>query len=223
MQDCLQFLVKRTEILVERAQEHQCHKMALKYMIEEANMELQRPEGPASATTPAAKTKPVRSPTVVRTKSSGPTSPVRRRAVRRPSAGQIDDELEPEQQLLRSLGISLPADTAPQRQRIEALEKALQDRASKLEAHSKSLQSSTETSISSHLLDSHITLHLLRNSLLAQSPYNNVSVLDPEIESSLSTLEDDVQLLHDRLENLDLERLQTKNPHREQLVARWAR
>lgn len=219
MHDCLEYLVKRTEVFVERAQEQQCHKMALKYVMDEAKRELER----SRTSTTENKPKAPKSPTMQRTKSSGPTSPVRKRPIRRRSSGQADDELEPEQQLLRNLGISLPHESVPEQQRIDALEKAQLDRANKLEAHWHSLQSSTETSISSHLLDAHITLHLLRNSLLAQSPYNNVSVLDPDVESSLSTLQDDVERLQERLEGLDLKKLQARNPHREQLVERWSR
>lgn len=219
MHDCLQYLVKRTEVFVEQAQEQQCHKMALRYILEEAKRELESSETPTTEKKPKAP----KSPTMQRTKSSGPTSPVRKRPIRRRSSGQAEDELEPEQQLLRNLGISLPADSAPEQQRIDALERALFDRANRLEAHSHSLQSSTETSISSHLLDAHITLHLLRNSLLAHSPYNSVSLLDPDVESSLSMLQNDIEHLQERLEGLDLKKLQARNPHREQLVERWSR
>ena len=186
-------------------------------MLEEAKKELQRSEIKSSDT----ELKSARL-SVQRAKSSGATSPVRRRATRRRSSGQIDDELEPEQQLLRNLGVSLP-DIASAQPRIDALERALLDRANKLDGHAHSLQSTTETSISSNLLDAHVTLHLLRNSLLAQSPYHSVSLLDPEIESSLSTLENNIQQLQEKLENVDLQKLQERNVHREQLVKRWSR
>lgn len=217
MRDCLQYLVERTEILVRHTQEHQCHKMALQYMLEEAKKEIQRSE----IKSPNIKLTSAR-PSSQRAKSSGATSPVRRRATRRRSSGQIDDEIDPEQQLLRNLGISLP-DAASDRSRIDALERALLDRANKLDGHAHSLQSTTETSISSHLLDAHVTLHILRNSLLAQSPYNSVSLLDPEVESSLSTLENDIQQLQGKLEQVDLQKLQARNVHREQFVERWSR
>jgi hypothetical protein len=218
MHDCLQFLVKRTEIFVEYAQEYQCHKMALKYMLEEAKKELQR----SDISSPDTKVKSAK-PSVQRTKSSGPTSPVRKRPARRRSSGQIDDEIEPEQQLLRNLGVSLPIDSESGHQRIDALEKVLLDRANKLDGHANSLQSSIETSISSHLLDAHVTLHLLRNSLLADSPYHSVKLLDPEVESSLSKLENDVQQVQENLGSLDLQKLLARNAHREQLVERWSR
>lgn len=217
MRDCLQYLVERTEILVRHTQEHQCHKMALQYMLEEAKKELQRSE----IKSPNIKLTSAR-PSAQRAKSSGATSPVRRRATRRRSSGPIDDEIEPEQQLLRNLGISLP-DAASDRSRIDALERAFLDRANKLDGHAHSLQSTIETSISSHLLDAHVTLHILRNSLLAQSPYNSISLLDPEVESSLSTLENDIQQLQEKLEQVDLQKLQARNVHREQFVERWLR
>jgi hypothetical protein len=186
-------------------------------MIEEVNKELQRSE----IKSPDAKLKSAR-PSTQRAKSSGATSPVRRRATRRRSSGQIDDELGPELQLLRNLGLSLP-DVNSDHSRVDALEKALLDRANKLEGHEQSLQSTTESSISSHLLDAHVTLHLLRNTLLAQTPYHSISLLDQEVESSVSKLEDDTQQLQATLESTNLQKLQPKNVHREQFVARWSR
>lgn len=218
MHECLQYLVKRTEVFVEHTQEHQCHKMALQYMLEEAKNELQR----SDISTPDRKLKSAR-PSIQPKKSSGSISPVRRRNTRRRSSGHMDDEIEPELQLLRNLGIALPADSLSDQARIDTLDKALLDRANKLEGHANNLQSATESSISSHLLDAHITLHLLRNSLLAESPYHTVNLMDAEVESSLSTLENDIEGLQEELEGMDLEKLQKKNVHREQLVERWSR
>jgi DNA-binding HxlR family transcriptional regulator len=218
MHDCLQFLVNRTKIFLEHVQEHQCHKMALQYVLDEAKKELLRPD----VSTPGAKLKSAK-PSTQKPKSSGPGSPVKRRNTRRRSSGPLDDEIEPEQQLLRNLGISLPTDAVSNQSRIEALERALLDRSNKLEGHANNLQSSTESSISSHLLDAQVTLHLLRDSLLAQSPYHSVKLLDPEVESSITELENDVQQVQQKLEKVDLQKLQAKNVHREQLVERWSR
>jgi hypothetical protein len=218
MNDCLQYLVNRTEAFLEHAQEQQCQKMALQFILDEAKKELLRTEVSTSDTKP----KPTK-PTTQRRKSSSSGSPVRRRIARRGSAGHPDDEIEPEVQLLRNLGISLPAEAAKDQLRIEALERALLDRASKLEGHANSLQSSTESTISSNLLDAHATLHLLRDSLLALSPYHSVKLFDPEAESSITALEEDVQKLEQELEKVDLQKLQVRNVHREQLVQRWLR
>jgi hypothetical protein len=124
---------------------------------------------------------------------------------------------------MRTLGISLPAEANTDVARSEILEKALLDRLSKLEGHGSSLQSTTESSISSHLLDAHVTLQLLRDSLLADTLYRKVQFLDPEIQSSVSGFEQDIQHLQQKLEGVNLQKLQARNVHREELVERWSR
>jgi len=158
-----------------------------------------------------------------RRKSSSSRSPVRLRNTRRRSSGHADDDADPEQQLLRNLGLALPTAPIPIESHVETLERALSERVSRLEEHAKSLQSTTESSISSHLLDAHITLQLLKNSLLAQSPYNEVQLVESEVESRLSLFEQDIQALQKRLEAVDLQKLQSKNVHRDALIERWSR
>ena len=86
-----------------------------------------------------------------------------------------------------------------------------------------SLQSTTETSIASHLLDAHVTLNLLQDSLLADTHYHTIHLLDQDLESSVDNFEHDIQVLQDELEAIDLYSLQTKNVHKEQLIERWSR
>ena len=92
----------------------------------------------------------------------------------------------------------------------------------KLQIHSASLQSTTESSVSSHLLDAHLTLQLLQDSLLTVSLYHKVRLLDPDIEASVSMFEGEISDLQQSLEGLDLSVLQGRNVRREQLVERWS-
>lgn len=216
--DCLNFLVNRIEVFLERAKEHQSHKMALQYVLDEAKKELQRPEE-----TPSKTSSPARPNTQRRRKSSVTQSPVRARNTRRRSSGHLDEDIEPEQQLLRNLGISIPTEANTNATRNEVLERALLDRLSKLEGHANSLQSTTEYSISSHLADAQVTLQLLRDSLLADTRYHKVHFLDPEIESSVAGFEKDVLDVQNNLEAVNLQKLQARNVHRDELVERWAR
>lgn len=191
--------------------------MALNFVINEAKTELQRLE-PATDT----KDKPPKI-TAGRRKSSGSQSPIKKRNTRRRSSGFADEEIEPEQQLLRNLGIALPTDAVTDEPRIETLRHALLDRVSKLEGHAKTLQSTTESSVASHLLDAHATLQLLRDSLLAYTPYREVKLLDPDVDSSITALEAEVRDLEEMIKEVDLQAVQTRNVHRERLVDRWAR
>jgi hypothetical protein len=134
-----------------------------------------------------------------------------------------DEDIEPEQQLARNLGVILPGEGISDKARIDGLEKMLAERVNRLEGHANSLQSTTETSISSHLLDAQITLGLLQDSLLAETPYGKIRLLDPKVESDVSDFDREVQDLQKSLEGVDLHALQVKSVHREQLVERWSR
>lgn len=194
--------------------------MTLQYVLDEARKELQRPEESA----PTKAVSPVRPNSQRRRKSSATqSSPVRARNARRRSSGHLDEDMEPEQQILRNLGVTIPAEANTDAARSDALERALSDRLSKLEGHANSLQSTTESSISSHLLDAHVTLQLLHDSLLADTLYRKVQLLDPEIESSIGSFEQNVQDLQGELEAVNLQKLQARNIHRDELVDRWSR
>jgi hypothetical protein len=216
--DCLIFLVNRIETFLERTEESQCHNMALQFVVDSAKKEVSHPE---PSTTKA--TSPTKSNTQRRRKSSSSqTSSIRARNTRRRSSGH-DEDIEPEQQLARNLGVALPAEAVSETTRIELLEKMLSERVTRLQGHANSLQSTTETSIFSHLLDAHTTLELLQDSLLAETLYHKVRLLDPKVESDVGSFEQDVQDLLKNLEAVDLHKLQARNVHREQLVERWSR
>lgn len=131
--------------------------------------------------------------------------------------------MDPEQQLAFNLGITLPPSTLPESSRVSALEKTLSERLTKLDIHSSSLQSTTESSISSHLLDAHLTLQLLQSSLLADSLYHKVRLLDPDIEASVGMFEQEIGDLQNSLESMDLSGLNGTNVKRDEIVERWAR
>lgn len=215
---CLVFLVNRIEAFLERAEESQCHKMALRFVLDSAKKELARTGPPVNKPV-----SPVRPNTQRRRTSSTSKSPVKPRNVRRRSSGHMDDDVEPEQQLARHLGINLPAESASEPSRIDHFERILSDRKKKLGIHATSLESTTESAVSSHLSDAHITFQLLQDSLLAESLYHRVQLLDPEIEASVETFEQDVQYVQKSLEEIDLQQLQTKNVHRDQIIERWSR
>jgi len=153
-----------------------------------------------------------------RRRSSASTIQVRAKGRR--SSGPVEN---PEQQLLRNLGISQSSELTSDEAQTEVLERVLSDRLRKLEGHAATLQSTTESSISSYLLDSHATLKLLRDSLLSDSEYNKVRLLDSETESNMMNFELDLLTLQEKLEAVDLQKLSARNIHKEQLVERWSR
>ncbi|TVY30784.1 hypothetical protein LHYA1_G000367 [Lachnellula hyalina] len=213
--DCVLFLVNRIETFLERAEESQCHKMAIQCVLDAAKKELSRVEDSPATSSPN---------TQRRRTSSAARSPVRtRNNTRRRSSVLENDDVEPEQQIARNLGITLPPVGVSEQARANALEKSLSERLTKLEIHSTSLQSTTESSISAHFLDANLTLQLLQDSLLAESLYSKVRLLDPDIEASVTMFEQEIESLQGGLEGIDLSALQERNVKREQLVERWSR
>ncbi|PBP17858.1 hypothetical protein BUE80_DR011371 [Diplocarpon rosae] len=217
--DCMIFLVNRIETFLHRAEESQCHKMALQAVLNSAKKELSQ----HSETSPTTKIgSPTRPSPQVKRNVSGSESNSRVRNSRR-SSGTFDEDIAPEQQLARNLGVALPSEVVPDQARAGLLERMLAEKTARLEGHAASLQSTTESSISSHLHDARMTLELLHDSLVAESPYGRVHLLDPELHSSVLKFEQDLQDLQTELETVDLHNLQAKNIHREQLIERWSR
>ena len=93
----------------------------------------------------------------------------------------------------------------------------------KLGLHSDNLQSSTEGSISEYLKNAHATLQLLRDSLLGETPYGKVRLLEGEMVGAVETFEDDVEYVRASVEEIDLQVLGGRNVKREQIVGRWGR
>jgi len=193
--------------------------MATQFVVESAKKELTA----AESATQSKPSSPVKSNTPARRKSSGANAALRIRGNHRRSPGNMEEDMEPEQQLAKALGISLPAEGVTDATRAEVLEKMLLERVGKLEGHATNLQSATETSIASHLLDAHMALEMLHESLLAESLYGKVHLLDPTIEESVGSFEQNLQAVQKSLEAVDLHSLQSKNFHGEQFIQRWAR
>lgn len=208
MQECLDFLVKRTEIYAEHLEEYQCHQMATKFAIDTGKKELQHQAAP----------QPSKSATHQRQNSQ---TQVQRRNSRRRSS--MFEEMDAESQLLRNLGITLPNENETDDARTEFFETLLRERMEKLKSHMANLESSTETTISTHVHNADVTMKLLYNALQADSIYGEVQLLDPDIVSSFNTFEEEIKNLQENLEAVNLQRLQLKNVHKEQLIKRWSR
>ncbi|KAG9233961.1 hypothetical protein BJ875DRAFT_377471 [Amylocarpus encephaloides] len=215
---CLTFLVNRLELFLERAQEDQCHKMTLRAVLESAKQEISRVEKIAAISTAASPAKP----NTQRRRTSSAASTSRMKVNRRHSSGVELEDVDPEQQIARILGVTLPEESLSDHDRSQALEKVLADRLTKLDIHATNLQTTTQSSIATHLLDSQLTLQLLQDSLLAETLYHKVRLLDPDIESSVSMFEQEIDDLQADLGGLDLQPLQARNVDREQFLARWS-
>ncbi|RFU31984.1 hypothetical protein B7463_g4378, partial [Scytalidium lignicola] len=214
--ECITLLLKRTEVFVERVEEYRCYQMAMRSIVETTKKEL---ESDTEYSPPKA---PQSNPPKPR-RSSISAIPAHLRPGNRRSTILLDEDLEPEEQIFRNLGISIPVDAKSNLQRAQVLDQALSDRTSKLENHASSLQSTIESSIKSHIQDAYLTLRLLLDAAHSDTPYGTVQLLDSNIESSLREFQTDIEQVQQSLADVDLQTLQAKNVHRDQIIQRWLR
>lgn len=210
-------LIERLQDFTVHTEEYKGYRAATTLMASAVKSELDADQPPSP------KVKQPSGPTRLR-KQSKPISPVRpRNARRRSSATSFDDDINPELQILRNLGISLSAEPNNERNLAAALHDVVTDRQMKLNGHAKSLQEVSEASIGSHLHDSQVTLRLLMESLLSATQYKSVCLLDKEVQEAIGKLEKGVEEVKRETGAVNLDPLRERNVRKDELVERWAR
>jgi hypothetical protein len=161
------------------------------------------------------------SPTISK-KSIKVSSPVRQRAQRRRSSvASVDEEVNAEQSILRTLGINPITDVANDNSTAAVLADAFTDRSTKLNQLSRDVQDNLEGSIASHLRDAQSTTQRLKHALLADTPFGTIRLLDVEINDAISQLQDDIDRSQRESERLNTESLRQPNVAKEAFIERW--
>ncbi|KAK4444344.1 hypothetical protein QBC34DRAFT_498362 [Podospora aff. communis PSN243] len=229
MDDCLDYLMDHTGELSRRVEAFQAYQTAAAAVVDVAKAEL--------ASTVDLPTKKERRPTVTasptrRRKSSGhgnAVSPVRARAQpgrrRSSGAGAIGDE-PPLEELLRTLAITAPQDeseAADIEAQVRLLASTLAERRGKAEDVGRNVQQSFESAASSQIADAKLAVQLVRDSILAESPFGEVRLVDPEIEGSLAVLAQELENVNGKLEgvNAGLVKIKGKSAKRDEIISRW--
>lgn len=145
---------------------------------------------------------------------------------RRSSGSALDDA--PLSHLLDALGLSLPTTSATAQAQTAYLSHALADRACKTADMTRATQTTFERTATAHLADARTALQLIRDSVLAESPFAQVHLVDPGIEASIGVLAQEAHNVVERLEGVEREAASVargggRNGRRDQLVARWGR
>lgn len=102
-----------------------------------------------------------------------------------------------------------------------SLAAALAERTAKADDVARNAQDSFEASAMAHLEDARRAVQLLRDSVLAESPFGEVRLVDAEIENSISVLAQEVDKVRDTLAGVDAKRGDGKSEKREDLLRRW--
>ncbi|KAL1893038.1 hypothetical protein Sste5346_006719 [Sporothrix stenoceras] len=149
--------------------------------------------------------------------------------------------VSPMDQLLESLSLMLPiedpldgglvgevtASSVETATRINAhfLQTTLTERTAKANDVAANAQEAFETATTSSLTDARKAEWLVRASVLAESPFGDVQLVDPEIDSSIAVMAHEVRRLNERRAAVeaDIDKARrSSSAKREKMIARWA-
>lgn len=221
--DCFDYLLDRTERASGRIAMFKSHEAATAALVATAKIELSTPiiSRPQRQRPQSMIMDTVMTPAPSRT--TGPRNPRRRS-----SGSALHDA--PLSHLLATLALSLPtASTSNPSQTTTAttttyLSNALVDRAAKSAEITRATQTAFERTATAHLADARTALQLIRDSVLAESPFAEIHLVDPGIEASIGVLAQETHNVVARLDGVEREAAglaRGRNVRRDELVARW--
>ncbi|ROW17619.1 hypothetical protein VPNG_00818 [Cytospora leucostoma] len=152
------------------------------------------------------------------------------RSRRRSSGGAMYDS--PLDHLLGELAIDIPENDDPTTSNTAEvaqakalyLSKTLSERTRKAADVRRGVQSEFEGTAMSYLTDARKALQLVRDSVLAESPYAEVHLVDPGIESSIIVMAQEVHNVSSRLETAERETAalaRVRHAKKEEILSRW--
>ncbi|KAK0711931.1 hypothetical protein B0H67DRAFT_602550 [Lasiosphaeris hirsuta] len=226
--DCLDYLLDHIKELSKRVEAFQAYQVATTALVDVAKTELsakvETPPGKdRAATMPASPSRPKST-----SYAMSPVRPSQKSRPRRSSGlGGLSDD-SPLDEILRGLAISLPPDEwgageAQVQMHARALASILADRQAKAGDVARNVQESFEAAATKQIADSKVAVQLVRDSVLAESPFGEVRLVDPEIEGLISVLTQEFHCVKERLEDVDvgLAKVKGKSIKRDELIQRW--
>lgn len=228
--DCLEYLLDHAQELSARIEAFQEYQLALDSLATVARSELS-----TEVDTPGKKERRPTiggSPTRRRSLNQGvAASPVRvpgRQHHSRRSSGLdfgVPDDT-PLEEILRTLAINLPTDdpsSASVRSQANALATTYRERRAKVHDVAHNVQQSFEASATKQLVDAKMAVQIVRDSLLAESPFGEVQLVDPEIDGSIAVLGQELEDVKSRLDGIEtaLAKARGKSLKKEELIRRW--
>jgi hypothetical protein len=216
----LQYLVNKLNLMTTRIRSYHAYSQAIHSLDVAATGEIEQ----ASETqlpTPPSPSPQINSPR--RRKSSGSPEWARRpsHARRRSSGALLDEKASPEAQLIqRFLGTPWPSDLSAAEAESFMI-KSVAEQETKMQMLVTSLDSATDSALAGYLGGADRAAQLLRDSLLVDSPYLKVNLVDSGIATGVDELDERVAELAKGMTNLDLAALQEDSKKRDKFVERW--
>ncbi|KAH7170075.1 hypothetical protein EDB81DRAFT_876124 [Dactylonectria macrodidyma] len=217
--ESLDYLLDRIDLLGGRVETLNSHQNAAASIFSAAKNEIATPISPVrKPVQQAPPISPIRKPAPIRMRSN--TVAESGRGNRRRSSG-IQDEPAMEA-LLRNIALSLPpAEDATTGEQAADLAQVIAERSEKAADVARNAQEAFEAGAVSKLQDARLAIQLLRDSILAESPFGEVRLVDPEIEGSIHVLGQEVEKVREKLEAVDVKK-GVKSAKKEEFVHRWA-
>lgn len=229
--DCFEYLLDRTDRVCDRVSSVKAHENATTAVVATAKKELSSTvtSAPKRRGNVSSPTRRPRSLILDNLMTPAPSRTAPPTKSRRRSSGDVlhDASLE---QLLGELALTLPSPTDPStapnptQAQIAYLHNTLTARTRKSADVDRAVQTSLERAASARLSDVRAALQLVRDSVLAESPFAEVHLVDPGIEASISVLAQEVHNVASRLAGVEREAAvvgKGRNAKREEMVRRW--
>lgn len=216
-------MVGRLDQIQGRIETHLSHQAAAASLISTAKMEMaveilppvKQPSSSAPASVfPTSPSKSSNTPARKRSNTVGSHHHHRR------SSGVADEP--PLDTLMHTLSVpSSVSEETDGRAQIVALSKILEERSKKTDEIARNAQETFELGALAQLNDARLAIQLVRDSVLAESPFNAPRLVDPEISGSITLLAADVEGAKDRLALVEVQRRDRKSEKRDEFVERW--
>ena len=131
-------------------------------------------------------------------------------------------EYSPTESLLSSLALSIPySEEAGHGDQIRKIAAALSARNQQAKDVGHDVQRNFEACTMSWLVDSKSATQLLRDSVLAESPFRDVKLVDPEIEASILVLEQEVAKVKHGLDMVKEKKPGDQSEREAEFLQRW--
>lgn len=216
--ETLDYLLDRIDLLGGRVETLNSHQNAAAAILATAKNEASTPISPVrKPVKQALPASPIRKPAPIRMRSN---TDISGRGNRRRSSG-IQDEPAMEA-LLRNIALSLPPpEDATTGEQAADLAQVIAERSEKANDVARNAQETFEANTVSKLQDARLAIQLLRDSILAESPFEEVRLVDPEIEGSIHVLGQEVEKVKEKLDAVDVKK-GVKSVKKDEFVHRWA-
>ncbi|OTA02449.1 hypothetical protein A9Z42_0028290 [Trichoderma parareesei] len=217
---CLDYLLGRLDRIQGRIETHLSHQAAAASLITTAKAEV------AVDIPPPAKHTPSVAPVSVFPSSPSKSGTPRKRSntvgsQHRRRSSDIANE-PPLDTLMYALSVpSSVSEETDGRAQVVALSKILNDRWNKYNEIARGAQETFETGALAQLNDTRLAIQLVRDSVLAESSFNEPNLVDPEISGFITVLAAEVEGAKDRLALVEGQRRDRKSEKRDEFVERW--